>query len=424
MGFSFLHIADIHLGRQFSGLSKYSCDEKVKSLYKKGVEQAFNNFINFAIDKNVEFVLIAGDTFDSSEQDFESKLVLKSGLIKLQNAGIKAFLICGNHDPLISYNKATFNFDENSDIKIVGLNSPVKTTFKLDDYAQVHAISFENNEFRQNPAELLPQLSIEDKKLFNIGLIHCDLNADKSSVYAPCSVSDLKALNYNYWALGHIHLPNSFDENIFYSGTLQGRNTKETGSHGFRYVQVENSKIISNEFINCDVIRYEDIEVDLSEIFDITSAYNKIVEEIENKIEVNDIELSLVRITLTGNVKYIDEINDMFYSSVSERIKEEFNQKIYVSNFYNKLIAKVDEQLLKEDDGIVGEIYNVLQQDDNIDFSFAKVQKQLKSIISDCDFDEYEFENLKAEIISESKEKCLNICNIVYNNENSEAIDE
>ena len=48
MGFSFLHIADIHLGRQFSGLSKYSCDEKVKSLYKKGVEQAFNKFINFA----------------------------------------------------------------------------------------------------------------------------------------------------------------------------------------------------------------------------------------------------------------------------------------------------------------------------------------------------------------------------------------
>ena len=424
MGFSFLHIADIHLGRQFSGLSKYSCDEKVKSLYKKGVEQAFNNFINFAIDKKVEFVLIAGDTFDSSEQDFESKLVLKSGLMKLQNAGIKVFLICGNHDPLISYNKATFNFDENSDIKIVGLNSPVKTTFKLNDYAQVHAISFEDNEFRQNPAELLPQLSIEDKKLFNIGLIHCDLNADKSSVYAPCSVSDLKALNYNYWALGHIHLPNSFDENIFYSGTLQGRNTKETGSHGFRYVQVENSKIISNEFINCDVIRYEDIDVDLSEIFDITSVYNKIVEEIENKIEVNDIELSLVRITLTGNVKYIDEINDTFYSSVSERIKEEFNQKIYVSNFYNKLIAKVDEQLLKEDDGIVGEIYNVLQQDDNIDFSFAKVQKQLKSIISDCDFDEYEFENLKVEIISESKEKCLNICNIVYNNENSEAIDE
>lgn len=424
MGFSFLHIADIHLGRPFSGLSKYSCDEKVKSLYKKGVEKAFNKFINFAIDKKVEFILVAGDTFDSSEQDFDSKLVLKSGLIKLQNAGIKVFLICGNHDPLISYNKATFNFDENSDIKIVGLNSDIQVSFQVEDYAKIHAISFENNEFRQNPVELLPQLQVEDKKLFNIGLVHCDLNAEKSSVYAPCSVGDLKALNYNYWALGHIHLPNSFDENIFYTGTLQGRNTKETGPHGFRYIQVENNKIVSNEFIFADVIRYEDIDVDLSETFDITTVYSKIVEEIENKIEVNDIELSLVRITLTGNIKYLDEINDGFYSSISERIKDEFNQKIYVSTFYNNLIAKVDEINLKEDDGIVGEIYKVLQQDENIVSTFDSVQKQLKSIISSCNFSKEEFETIKQEIFSEVKEKCLNICNTVYNNENSEVIDE
>ena len=424
MGFSFLHIADIHLGRQFSGLSKYSNDEKVKSLYKKGVEQAFNNFINFAIDKRVNFVLIAGDTFDSSEQDLESKLILKSGLMKLQNVGVKVFLICGNHDPLSSYNKNTFNFDENSIVKIVGLNSDVQVSFQVEDYAKIHAISFENVEFRQNPAELLPQLNVEDKKLFNIGLIHCDLNADKNSVYAPCSVSDLKALNYNYWALGHIHLPNSFDENIFYSGTLQGRNTKETGSHGFRYIQVENNKIVSNEFISSDVIRYEDIDIDLSDTNNTISAYDKIIENIDNKIEIKQAELYLVRVNLIGSVNYLSEINDKFYSFIAEKIKDEYSDKICVSTFYNNLIAKVDEQSLKEDKGIVGEIYNVLQQDENIILSFDSVQKQLKSIIASCDFSKDEFEILKKEIVSETKEKCLDICNIVYNNENSEAIDE
>ena len=423
MGFSFLHIADIHFGRPFSGLSKYSCDERVNSLYNKGVENAFNNFIDFAINNKVDFVLIAGDTFDSSEQDFKSKLILKSGLNKLQNAGIKSFLICGNHDPLSSYNKNTFDYDENSLVKIVGLNTKSVESFKIDDYAQVHAISFESNEFRQNPVELLPQLTVEDKKIFNIGLLHCDLNADKNSVYAPCSSGDLKSLNYNYWALGHIHLPQE-DENIFYAGTIQGRNTKETGSHGFRYVQVENNNIISNDFISSDVIRYEDIDVDLSETNNIISAYDKIVEIIEDKISKDRVDLYLLRINFVGAVEYFSEINDEFFSSIADRIKTEYLGKIYVSDFYNNLMVKVDEENLKADDGIVGEIYNVLQQEDSFANSFEVVKKQLKTVISNCNFTSTELEVLKEELYFEVKEKCLNICNIVYNNENSEANDE
>ena len=102
MTFSFIHAADIHLGRPFSNISNtQTC--------KNAVEKAFKNFIDYALVKNVDFVLIAGDTFDSDEQDFESKLILKEGLNKLAAADIKVFLICGNHDPINSYNKTTFN---------------------------------------------------------------------------------------------------------------------------------------------------------------------------------------------------------------------------------------------------------------------------------------------------------------------------
>ena len=89
MNFSFIHAADIHLGRPFSNLSEIqTC--------KNAVEKAFNNLIDYALVKNVDFVLIAGDTFDSTEQDFESKLILKEGLKKLEAADIKVFIICGN----------------------------------------------------------------------------------------------------------------------------------------------------------------------------------------------------------------------------------------------------------------------------------------------------------------------------------------
>ena len=107
MAFSFLHISDIHLGRPFSNISKYSYDNRIKELYNCAVEKAFNNCINFALLKNVDFVLISGDTFDSNEQDFKSKLILKEGLEKLEKADIKVFLVGGNHDPISSYNQNT-----------------------------------------------------------------------------------------------------------------------------------------------------------------------------------------------------------------------------------------------------------------------------------------------------------------------------
>ena len=223
--------------------------------------------------------------------------------------------------------------------------------------------------------------------------------------------------------MGHIHLPQE-DENICYAGTLQGRNTKETGSHGFRYVQVENNLIVNNEFVACDVIRYEDVDVDLSEVNNVVFAYDKIVETIENNVNIQQAELYLIRINLIGSVDFLSEIDDKFFSLIADRVKDEYSEKICISNFYNNLIVKVDVENLKEDKGIVGEIYNVLQQDENIYSSFDDIQKQLKTIISPCDFTQEEFEILKREIFSEVKEKCLNICNIVYNNENSEVIDE
>jgi DNA repair exonuclease SbcCD nuclease subunit len=235
--------------------------------------------------------------------------------------------------------------------------------------------------------------------------------------------SELKALNYNYWALGHIHLPQN-DENIFYAGTLQGRNTKETGAHGFRYIQVENNVITNNEFINSDVIRYEDISVDLSETDNVVSAYDKIIEIIEDKIISQNAQLYLVRLNLIGSVGYLSEIDDKFFTSIAERINVEYSQKICISNFYNNLIAKVDEENLKANDGIVGEIYSVLKQEGIIKSSFDMLKKQMRYVLPDCDFSSDEFEDLKNELIFEVKEKCLNICNIVYNNENSEVIDE
>ncbi len=409
MTFSFIHTADIHLGRPFSNIpDTQTC--------KKAVEKAFNNFIDYALVKNVDFVLIAGDTFDSDEQDFESKLILKEGLKKLDDADIKVYLICGNHDPLSSYSKTTFNFDENSNIKIVGLNSNSYEDFIATDknnnpVATIHALSFKENSFRENPTKYF---SKADSNLFNIGLLHCDLDGSKESPYAPCAKGDLESFNYDYWALGHIHLPSEV-----YAGTIQGRNTKETGAHGIRHIKVEKGIITKNQFVCTDVIRFEDIEIDLSNTQDITSAKAEIEEQIQ-QISNNDCELFYIRLNLTGCIPFYNEIDSNFFEIISDNIKTNLNDRIYISQIKNNLNSKVNEDVLKEDEGISGTLYNVLEDENNIQKVFEKTENKLKQLLQNCNFTDEEYNCFISEIKQEAKETCKNLCAQVYNNESKE----
>ncbi len=424
MNFSFIHISDIHLGRPFSGVSAFSSDINMNGIYKTALNQAFNNFIDFAIRKQVDFILISGDTFDSNEQDFDAKLILKNGLTRLDEAGIKVFLIAGNHDCLASYNKNTFDFNENSNIKIVGLNSNFNDKFTVYDKegnkaAIVHAISFKDNCFRENPSKYFTSPEGEEKELFNIGLLHCDLNGQKDSPYAPCSYSDLEELNYDYFALGHIHIPDKADK-IQYSGTLQGRNTKETGAHGVKFIKVEDGKIADNSFIPLDVIRYEDVDIDLSGSPDIITAANSIndaIIELTDKKENQTCKLFLIRVCLTGCVKYYDEINDGFLNGVIDYVKQESNSRVYISQIINNTGAVADIETIMSDEGIAGRIYKKICDDDFIEQSYNDLLNLFNKFIKDCDFDEEEYQNLKSEIINKAKENCINVCGLICTEE-------
>lgn len=420
MDFSFIHVSDIHLGRPFSDLSKFSCDEKSRKIYSKAVENSLKKIVEFALMKNVDFVFIAGDTFDSIEQDFSSQLILKESLKKLSDSDIDVYMICGNHDPVCSYCKNTFNFESNSKVKIIGLDTPSYVDLPLynkngNKVGVVHALSFTEEKYNKNPILEFSKIKEDEKTLFNVGLLHCDLNADSNSPYAPCLVSDLKNLNYNYWALGHIHLPMEESE-IVYSGTIQGRNTKETGEHGIRYVRVENCKVIKNTFVSMDIVRFEDITFDVSVVDNIVDVANYVSEKINQLIgnEKNTCEIYLLRLTLSGCVPFYTDINSNFVEVLSEKIKTSFYSKVYISQIKNETTPLIEETLLKEDEGIVGSIYKVINEEMVTQKVYDELEEKYKNIIGSCNFDVENYKNYKQDIIKKAKEYCLNICSSLY----------
>lgn len=400
MKFSYIHTADIHLGRAFSNIN-YNLSPEQKEVLQLAHESALESLCNFAINNSVDFILIAGDTFDACEQDLHSRLKLTKILSKLEQNNIQVFIICGNHDPANSYTQE-LSFKNSKKIHIFGVNTEAKTyTVTLengDSVANIHPFGFETKEFSQSPCTILKKAT--DHTLFNIGLIHCDLGVSESN-YAPCTEKELLELDYDYYALGHIHKP-YLNDKIAYSGTLQGRHSKDEGAHGFRYIRVENKCITQNEFIPCDKVRYINIEHEI--LNDKTEIEN--IEHLQAVLTPisKECELTICNLTLSG-------IRSFSFSDINALKKELECPNLIINSITDLTRPEIDINIIRSSGGILTEMLETIENKEALENILEQTKKEASDflkIIDDID---------NEEIISDSCTQIKNICAKIYDSE-------
>src|SRR5690606_12377027 len=118
------------------------------------------------------------------------------------SADIPVFLISGNHDAA-SVISRKLTLPENVHV----FSSSKPQTMEPGRWpVAIHGMSFPNREVKEN---LVPRYPEPISGRFNLGLLHTSLAGREGphDTYAPCSVADLLAKGYDYWALGHIHQP-------------------------------------------------------------------------------------------------------------------------------------------------------------------------------------------------------------------------
>ncbi len=400
MKFSFIHTADIHLGRAFADID-YELSAAQKEILGKAHEKAFTELCEFATEKNVDFVLVAGDTFDDCEHDLHSRLVLFNNLKRLENCKTAVYIVPGNHDPASSYTKE-LGFENSEYIKIFGVNlpsEPLGIKNKIgEDIAIIYPFGFKTKEYSASPCKVLEKS--KSSTLFNIGLIHCDKSGDMKNVYAPCTEKELLELNYDYYALGHIHKPDTGGK-IVYPGTIQSRSRKDTGEHGFCYVTVDNNRIVSNEFIKCDKVRYYDLTVSVTENETELDMVTKLQSELSGLS--SGIELVIINLTLEGICRY--------KKTSAEVLKQELStEKIVVSNLTDNSVYDVDVDLIKSSGGMLTQILAAAEND--LTVISEETDKELAELFKFTDgVDKSLLEN-KAVLIAE------NICKEIYGGEN------
>ena len=292
--FSFIHAADLHLGSPLSGLAARDAD-LARRLASAG-RQAFEDLVSRAIERAVAFVVVAGDVYDGDWTDTTIGLFFARQVARLDRAGIPTILVRGNHDAESVITRAitlppsvhVFPANRASTLRLEGLR------------VALHGRSFQSRAVEENLSLTYPAAL---PGWFNLGILHTSCTGHAAhETYAPCSVADLAARGYDYWALGHIHeyAELSRDPWIVFPGNLQGRSVRECGEKGAVVVDVADGRVTGVTRLALDRARFEQVSVDLADAADIRSALDAVETALRPLATLAATRLVLVRVHLTG----------------------------------------------------------------------------------------------------------------------------
>ncbi len=262
--FRFLHAADIHLDSPLHGLARYEGlpAEEIRSASRT----AFDGLVQRVLDEALDFAVIAGDLFDGDWRDMGTGLYFARAMGRLDRAGIPVFILAGNHDAASVISRSV---PWPPNVRIFGTRRA--ETHRLPDLGvALHGQGFASPAVTDN---LVPAYPPADPHVFNIGVLHTAMAGRAGHAdYAPCTLDDLRAKHYDYWALGHVHAFEIVAEapHVVYPGNLQGRTIRETGAKGAVIVTVTDREIVSVERIELDVLRWARLNVPCKPGADVT----------------------------------------------------------------------------------------------------------------------------------------------------------
>ena len=267
---TFLHTADFHLGAPFKGLRTISGAWAQRMV--EAIPEAFGRVIDTAINRRVDFMVVAGDIFDLAHPSFADYALFADGLERLCAAGIPVYFCTGNHDPYTSWQHDFGKLPANAHMFPAGDDAgyflyerdgePLALIAGRGYYNQTWPHS---HDIAEGITRAAGERAVGAKPPFAVGVLHTGLDVDP--VKAPTDPAKLLQTGMDYWACGHVHTPKLYggdDPRIAFSGCIQGRAMKDTGARGVNIVTLEQGAPNRVEFVPTASVVWERVKLDVS----------------------------------------------------------------------------------------------------------------------------------------------------------------
>ena len=295
--FQFLHAADIHLDSPLIGLA--SVEGRTAERIRSAPRAAFEALVERAIDHEVDFLVIAGDLYDGTWRDYKTGLFFAEQMGRLNQARIPVYILHGNHDAESQITKPLVLPDN---VRVFGTQTA--ETFRIEELN----VALHGQSYREKAVigDLVPDYPAPVDGAFNIGVLHTALGGmGEHANYAPCSVPELVAKEYDYWALGHVHQRQVLREKpyVVFPGNLQGRHVRETGPKGACLVSVNSGEVVDLANLELDVVRWAVLDVDVTTAGSIVDVVDLMRDVLAQGARETDGRLLAARIVLQGRTQ-------------------------------------------------------------------------------------------------------------------------
>ncbi len=324
----FAHMADVHLGGW-----------KQKPLQDLNF-QSFRKAVDICIKKKLDFVLIAGDLFDSAYPPIEILKETFKEFRQLKEANIPCFIIAGSHDYSVSgktfldvlenagFCKNVVNFEETLE-KII-LN-PVL-------YGGVAIYGYPGKKSGLEIQDLRRVKLNDSPGMFKILMLHTTIDKAKGTLPIDSIETDLLP-KVDYYALGHLHIDFKY-KNFIYPSPIFPNNFQELEdlkSGSFCIIDTEQG---NTEKIDLKIKDVVSINI---EINDALTATELIISEI-NKQEIED---KIVLLRIKGEMERGNN-SDVKFSQIEEFVKSK-NAYFMLRNTHDLKTKEVEMDIEVED---------------------------------------------------------------------------
>jgi exonuclease SbcD len=295
--FSFVHVADLHLG-----YAQYNLEVR-----REDFENAFREVVDKTIELKPDFMIIAGDLFHHARPSNVTLEATITNFRRLRDAGIPVLTVDGGHDSAPNIVTGTILNPLDSAGLIHYLPRHEGACWRNEN---CYVYGVPNFRTRTRTEEQLPIFLEQNKpspdpSLFNIFLFHMALDLpyiEKPPQMEVEASPELLPDGFNYFAGGHVHQPliNKFKSGLLvYSGCTETVNYDDAKiDKGFYHVEVNEKGVPKINRIKLETTRkFVVLEPDYTGLLPA-----KITESAVKLVKDNDEEGAIIVLVLKGEL--------------------------------------------------------------------------------------------------------------------------
>lgn len=385
---SFAHLSDVHIGA--------FRHPTLQALALK----TFSDALDICVQRKVDFVIVAGDLFDSNFPDMGLVNAAVKKIREVKDKGTSFYVVYGSHDFSLTQTSIIDILESAGLFKKVTKGEVVEGKLELGFQIDVATgtklcgISGQRRGTEKEYFEILDRENLEKEPGFKIFVFHGALSEHKPEHSMETQAIPLSNLpkGFAYYASGHLHERFQSKEhgyNVNYPGTLFAGEYRDLEKNargqqrGFFIVNFD-QRIQSIEFVNVENCEYELLEYDASgrnsvrvqndliEIADKAKPSGKVVlVKVSGEMsggKTSDIDFQLLKTSLKHNgalevLLNYQKLTSKEYAKieVGGEDKRDIEQRLFKENIGT---VKVTDSRLKGENGIKlsANLLNVLRE--------------------------------------------------------------